>query len=360
MSDEKKLKDLIRRLVAMTPEPPPFPEEVPMARQDTSKSRRPMLVFAGAAVLVIALAVPLLLFFRGSSPEVVATTTTVAPVTSTTPQQDTTTTPTSTTTQPVPYTWRGLIFVTQEPENSLTGNPALIPLSIQVPDPTGMLGSAANFTDVLPLIDLGPSGFVNAIPTDVRVLNAPLSQDGVIEVEMNEAFLDGAGGLLADFTMLNQLIYTVTSGPGVDNSDSVLFLVDGQPVNQFGTEGLDLSDPVSRQTFIDNLAPIFLTDPIMEAEHVYIVFGIANTFEASVTVRVVDISSGEVIHEENTTATCGTGCWGGFGVGISSDLITPGENAIQLLDYSAKDGSPENVITVPIPENNEWIAIIGE
>jgi hypothetical protein len=47
-------------------------------------------------------------------------------------------------------------------------------------------------------------------------------------------------------------------------------------------------------------------------------------------------------------------------VGISSDLITPGENAIQLLDYSAKDGSPENVITVPIPENNEWIAIIGE
>jgi hypothetical protein len=363
MSDEKKLKDLIRRLVAMTPEPPPFPEEVPMARQDTSKNRRPILVFAGAAVLVIALAVPLLLFFRGSSPEVVATTTTVTSVTSTVSQETTTTTPnstTSTTTQPVPYTWQGLIFVTQEPENSLTGNPALIPLSIQVPDPTGMLDSAANFTDVLPLIDLGPSGFVNAIPTDVRVLSVSLPRDGVVEVEMNQAFLDGAGGLLADFTMLNQLIYTLTSAPGVDNSDSVLFLVDGQPVTQFGTDGLDLSDPVNRQTFIDNLAPIFLTDPIMEAEHVYIVFGIANTFEASVTVRVVDISNGEVIHEENTTATCGTGCWGGFGVGISSDLITPGENAIQLLDYSAKDGSPENVITIPIPENNEWIAVIGE
>ncbi|MGB8361482.1 MAG: Gmad2 immunoglobulin-like domain-containing protein [Acidimicrobiia bacterium] len=359
MNDEKKLKDLIRRLVAMTPEPPPFPEEVPMARRETTKRNpRPMLVFAGAAVIVIGLAVPLLLFFRGSSPEVVATTTTVAPVTSTTQQQEsTTTTPNSTTTQPVPYTWQGVIFVAQEPEGSFTGNPALIPLSIQVPDPTGMLGSGANFTDVLPLIDVGPSGFVNAIPTDVRVLSASLPKDGVVEVEMNQAFLDGAGGLLADFTMLNQLIYTLTST--TDESGSVLFLVDGQPVTQFGTEGLDLSDPVDRDTFIDNLALIFLTDPITEAEHVYIVSGRANTFEAMLTVQVVD-PEGNVVHEEPVQASCGTGCWGEFGVGVSSDLIEPGQASIRLLTYSAEDGSAQNIITVPIPENNEWIAVIGE
>lgn len=332
-----------------------------MARQESSRNPRPLLVFAGAAVLVIALAVPLLLFFRGSGGEAVATTTTVAPVTTSAPQVTTTTVPSSTTTQPVPYTWQGLIFVTQEPENSFLGNPALIPLWTQVPDPTGMLSSAANFTDVLPLIDLGPSGFANAIPTDVRVLSVSLPKNAVVEVEMNEAFLDGAGGLLADFTMLNQLIYTLTAtSPSVDNSDSVLFLVDGEPVTQFGTEGLDLSDPVNRQTFIDNLAPIFLASPITEGEHVYIVDGLANTYEATVNVRVVDTTSGEVTHEEFTTATCGTGCWGGFGVGIATELVTPGKSAIQLLTYSPEDGSAQDIITIPIPENNEWIAIIGE
>jgi len=32
----------------------------------------------------------------------------------------------------------------------------------------------------------------------------------VITLDMNEAFIEGAGGLLADFTMLNQLIYTAS------------------------------------------------------------------------------------------------------------------------------------------------------
>ncbi|MGD2101645.1 MAG: Gmad2 immunoglobulin-like domain-containing protein [Acidimicrobiia bacterium] len=357
MSDEKKLKDLIRRLVAMTPEPPPLPEEeVPMARRETPRNRRPVLVFAGAAVLVIALAVPLLLFFRGSVEEAVATTTTLAPVTTTAPRETTTTTSTSTTIVPA-FIWHGEVFLTQEPENSLLGNPALVPFDIQLLGTADVSGSP-NFSEILPLMDM-PSGFSNAIPVDVRVLSTSLPRDGVIEVEMNEAFLDGAGGLLADFTMLNQLIYTLTSAPGVDNSDSVMFLVNGQPVSQFGTEGLDLSDRVNRQTFIDELALIFLTDPIHEAEHVYTVFGLANTYEAMLTAQVID-ASGDVVHEEPVEATCGTGCWGGFGVGVASDLIEPGRSSIRLLTYSAEDGSPENVITIPIPEDSPWKFIVGE
>jgi hypothetical protein len=365
MSDEKKLKDLIRRLVAMTPEPPPFPEEVPMARRETSKEPRPILVFAGAAVLVIALAVPLLLFLRGSGGEAVATTSMSTPVTTTAPQE--TTTSLSTTTQPPAFIWHGLVFLAQEPENSLSGNPALVPLDIQLLG-TADVSSSPNFSEILPLMDM-PSGFINAIPADVRVLSTSLSQDGVFEVEMNEAFLDGAGGALADFTMLNQLIYTLTAAREADNSDSVLFLVDGQPVTQFGTEGLDLSDPVGRGTFIDNLAPIFLAYRLGEsfvtrdgeetAVRGYLVQGLANTFEGSVTVRVIDISTSEVKHEESTTTTCGTGCWGGFVVLIPSDLVTPGESAVQVLDFSAKDGSPENIVTIPIPEGSPWTFIVG-
>ena len=52
MSYEKKIKDLLGRLVAMSPEPPPYPEETPMATSQPPRKRmHPVLVFAGAAVV---------------------------------------------------------------------------------------------------------------------------------------------------------------------------------------------------------------------------------------------------------------------------------------------------------------------
>jgi len=330
-----------------------------MANQETKKAPRPMLIFAGAAAVVLALAVPLLLFFRGSGQEVVATTTTLAPVTSTVPPpQSTTTTPEPTSsTVPVAAVWSRPVFLIQTPENSFAGNPALIPVWMEVTDPAGQLSPDAQFTDVL--AQLGgqlPTGLSNAIPGDVRIVSLTTGQgpDGsdVWVADMNDAFLDGAGGLLADTTMLNQLVYTITYQTVMDH---VLFTVGGQPIDAYGTEGIVLTDPVGRDDYLDDMASIFLTEPILEFENVYAVTGRANTFEASVSVKVID-SNGETVHEEHTTATCGSGCWGEFGVGVAADLVVPGQTAIQVLDYSAKDGSPVDVITVPIYENGVWAA----
>lgn len=327
-----------------------------MARHETKRNPRPMLVFASAAALVIALAVPLLLFFRGSGGEAVATTTTVAPGTTTIPQGTTTTIPTSTTTQFAPSIWQGSVFLAQVPDNSFLGNPALVPVWLEVTAPAGSLVPDAYFTEVLASIgsDL-PAPYFNAIPPEAQIVSLSVGEL-LITAEMTPEFRNGAGGFLADVTMLNQLVYTLTSS---HPERGVLFTIDGEPVKEFGSDGLDLSESVGLTTFIDDLALIFLTDPITEAEHVYVVSGQANTFEATLNVRVIDISSGDVIHEEFTTATCGTGCWGEFGVGISSDLVTPGQSAIQLLTYSPEDGSPQNVITIPIPEGNVWKYDLG-
>lgn len=369
MSNEKKIRDLMARLVSMSPEPPPFPEETTMAQHREPKRTRPLLVFAGAAALVIALAVPLLLFTGGGEPEPIATTTTTttpatsttnAVVTTTTVPGTTTTTLESTTTVPVSSMWTGTVFLFQSPESSFRGNPALVPVTLQLTDTSGSLGAEAQFTDALAVLGselpelVADAGLMNAIPSEVRIVSLSTEAiDGtdVWVADMNEAFLAGAGGLLADFTMLNQLIYTITWGEGTDAG--VLFTVNGEPVTAFGSEGLGLTEPVYRDTFQEELAPIFLTEPLLRLGPSYQVTGMANVFEAMLAVQVLD-GSGEVVHEEPVMATCGSGCWGSFTVEIDPTLITPGESSIRLLTHSAEDGSAIDVITVPIPAGDVW------
>ena len=107
MSYEDKIRDLMARLVSMSPEPPDFPEEAPMASQPTRSRPRPALVFAAAVLAVALLAVPVILLTSGNTPPLGAdstTTSTVAPVGSTTtvPASTTTTLPATTTTTAAP------------------------------------------------------------------------------------------------------------------------------------------------------------------------------------------------------------------------------------------------------------------
>lgn len=364
MSNEKKIKDLMARLAGMSPEPPPYPEESPVARPEAARKRRPALVFVGAAALVMLLAVPLLLLLTGGEGPIAGSTTTTSTSiveSSTTSEQMTTTTapPPTTTATPEDTIWEGTVYLHQTPENSSTGNPALIPVSLRVADPGGRISPAAAFTTPLAALEGNlPDGTSSSIPPDVEVIST--SRDGdVILAEMSESFLRGASppGLLSDFTMLNQLVYTLT----IDAPDAVVqFTVGGEPVDIFGTEGIELTTPVGRDSFLDWAHMINITRPILPNEDGdYQVEGLANVFEASLTWQVLD-GSGEVVHEEFTTASCGTGCWGEFEIEVDADLIVPGESSIRLLTYSAEDGSPTNMITVPIPEEGIWQFTAGE
>jgi spore germination protein GerM len=373
MSYEKKIKDLMVRLVAMSPEPPPYPEETQLAQQQPEKKTRPVLVFAAAVAVVALLAIPLLLLTgdeppigAGSTTTTSVTSTTLAPGTSTAPPTTApTTTSEPTTTVPAATTWAGTLFLYQSPQNSFLGNPALVPISVELTDQSGELTSNDPFTEALAAIGPGmpelPAGseLMNAVPVGVEMVSlssTTVDENAVWLADMNEAFLDGAGGLLADQTMLNQLIYTITYGD--DTAAGVLFTVNGEPVTAFGSEGLDLSEPVDRESFLDELALIFLTEPLVHDEGAYQVVGASNTFEASLMVEVVD-GDGEVVYEEPLTATCGSGCWGTFATEIDPSVIAPGESSVRLLEYSAEDGSPINVVTVPVPGGDVWAITIG-
>lgn len=346
MSDEKRMRELLQRLVAMSPQPPQFPLETPLTRPDKAGRTRPLVMFAGAAVVVLLLAAIPLLLLGDRNGRVVGTTTSTVPGTVTTEPEATTSTseePTSTT---VPMTEVGVVvYLTQEPENAFLPNPALVPFRSVLPAPKGTSSTEASLR-VLTIPDLiTPDGFGASVPAGLVVNSVVVSPEvRLVTVDFAPQFLRGAGGLLADFTMLNQIVYTATQ---FGELESVLFTVEGRPVDQFGSEGLDLSEPVGRDTFVDNLNLINITAPVggNDSEGALLVQGLANVFEASVIIEVLD-EEGQVVYQDFATATCGTGCWGSFTHTI--DYPFTGTETVRVYQASAEDGSPTNVVTVPV------------
>lgn len=332
--DDQKMRELVDRLVAMSPEPPPYPDEVTMAMPTTRTRRSPIIVFAGtAAVVLLVAAIPLLL--SNDTPPVGGTT--PPPVT------DTTLTDQTTVTEAPPLTaQQAVVYLVQNPDNS-RGNPALVPFLTSVTgteDDSEILLALQLLTDP----DLTPPpGFDNMIPAGVEVLD--VSVDGeVISVDMNDEFLSGAGGTLADFTMVNQMVFTATQS---NPSATVRFTVNGEPVVAFGGNGLDLT-AVDRddEDFLNNLNSVIVTDIETTPDGV-IVSGLARVFEATVNFDVVD-DNGNVVEEPAfAPASEGAPEWGEYTFEVTHDFEqTPG--SIRVFWGSPEDGSPTDVVTIPV------------
>lgn len=359
--DDQRLRELASRLVAMAPEPPPFPEEQITLSTPTPKPRpRPILAFVGAALLVlVGAAIPLVLL-NSNGTEPVATTqptppTTVAPGTTDAPgtsQPGTDTSEPTQTTQPPTgmASFFTSVFLAQDPENSFTGNPALVPFwtEIEAPD-----GSSVELLRLQLLtrddLELPAPGFFNLVPPDAEFLD--LTWDGrTIILDVNEAFREGTGGLLSDFTMLNQIVYTATY---MNDAEAVRFLIDGQEVTDFGSDGIDLTGGVTRETFRDSLNSIIVTEPLIYGQDgLPIVAGVANVFEATVSLDIID-ANGEVSYQDFTTATCGTGCWGEFSFSLDTPAIRP-DAVVRVFWNSAQDGSPSDIVYIPVDEDGIW------
>jgi hypothetical protein len=356
--DDQRMKELTDRLVAMSPEPPPFPEEVTMTTPARKTTMKPLTVFAAAAVVVLlGFGIPFLLLSGGEPPVASDSTTTTSNTTTSTPDETTTSDPDQVTTTATSLVdnvaYVRPVFLVTDSVNSFGGNPALVAFETTVygSEDVEDLLLALHLVETIsePQANL-PEGYVNAVPEEVSVNGIEYGSDFVVTIDMNEAFLDGAGGLLADYTMLNQLIYTATAVPDVT---SVIFTVNGAPIEAFGSEGLDLSGPVDRESFEEHLALIYLTSPILPNQDGNIVVeGRSNTFEATLMMQVLD-GSGEVAHEEFTTATCGTGCWGDFLFVLDSDLFEA-DSTVEVFEYSAENGERVNIVSIPYNGGELW------
>lgn len=335
---DRKLKDLMGRVAEMAPEAPPFPEEsVTVTPIRPRRGLSPALVFAGAALLVLAVALPLLLM-RGEGVDPVATV--PVPVPTTAPE-----TPASTAIPRMEVTVPVVVYLTQFPENSFTENPALVPARGLGSMPEGepeILAALRTLVD--PNLD-PPPGLESSIPDGVEVRDVALDGDTVV-VDMNQAFLDGAGGLLGDFTMLNQLIWTATQA---NPEAGVRFTVNGAEPGPFGGDGLMLDTVFTRDYFReDHLNSVLVTTPIgPESTELA---GVARVFEATVAYEIRN-AAGEVVEADFTQVTCG-GCWGSYTIDLDPALLEPG-GEVRVFWHSPEDGEPTDVVAIPIPDDEE-------
>jgi germination protein M len=189
-----------------------------------------------------------------------------------------------------------------------------------------------------------------AIPAGTRLLGLSV-KDGIATVDLSREFESG-GGSASTFYRLGQVVYTLTQFSTID---AVTFQVEGRTVTTFGSEGVILDGPQSRDDFEDQLPAIFVDRPAFAAAagNPLRLTGTANTFEAVFMITILD-RSGRVLAERNAMATCGTGCRGTFDETLRYDVSKAQWGTLRVWVSSAKDGLPENVRDYPV-----WLTPAG-
>ena len=123
------------------------------------------------------------------------------------------------------------------------------------------------------------------IPEGTQLLDLEIS-DGVASVDLTSEFQSG-GGSLSMRMRIAQVVYTLTQ---FDSVDGVLFLIDGEPVDAIGGEGVMVDTPQTRKDYEDLLPAIAVTSPGFGWDFTSgdLIEGIANVFEANVSWRILD------------------------------------------------------------------------
>ncbi|NEQ98411.1 MAG: spore germination protein [Cyanothece sp. SIO2G6] len=129
-------------------------------------------------------------------------------------------------------------------------NFALVPLTLEVEtadEPAAILDAA--FNQLLGQ-NLSETAAFSAIPDNTALLDLDVESDGIY-VDLSAEFEQG-GGSASMIGRLNQVIYTATS---LDPTEPVWLLVDGEPLELLGGEGLEISQPITR-TELDEDFPL--------------------------------------------------------------------------------------------------------
>lgn len=194
------------------------------------------------------------------------------------------------------------------------------------------------------------AGATTAIPDGSRLLDVDILEDtsgkaSIATIDLSGEFESGGGSLSMQLRVA-QVVYTATQVEGVD---AARIAIDGRIAETLGGEGLMIDSPMDRSDFGDLAPPIVLDSPKIDSalRGPVVVSGYANVFEANVNIQILD-QNGKVLTETFATATCGSGCRGRFTKTLRFSVDEEQDGRVEVLTYSAEDGSPQDVISVPV------------
>ena len=143
---------------------------------------------------------------------------------------------------------------------------------------------------------------------------------------------------------LSQIVYTLTQ---FDSIDAVLFLVEGEPLTNFG--GYELDGAQRRADFADQLPFILVESPGIgeRVSSPVTIAGTSDVFEAVVSIEILD-ENGDTVASTFTMATCGTGCRGSYTTDVEYSVETRQSGTIRVYEVSAMDGSPIHIVEIPV------------
>jgi germination protein M len=281
----------------------------------------------------------------GETTTTAAPTTTVAPEITTTAAPATTEAPETTTTTEAEPAGVAVYFMVEQLEGQEPPGPFLVPVYREA-------GGAELAITAMELLLAGPTSdeiagtpaISTAVPEGTDVLGVEVTE-GVATVDLSTEYDDGGGsfGMLA---RLAQVVYTLTRLPEID---AVEFEIEGEAVTVFSSEGIELDGPQERADYYDLLPPIFVDQPAWgePVTSPIEVSGLSNVFEAVSQVMLTD-DDGEPLFEDMVMASCGTGCWGEWSIGIPYEVDREQFGALIVWEFSAKDGSRIHISEYPI------------
>lgn len=188
------------------------------------------------------------------------------------------------------------------------------------------------------------ASFGTAIPDKTLFLGIALN-GSVATVDLSKEYESG-GGTMSMSARLGQVVYTLTQFPSIE---SVLFKLDGKPIEVFSGEGFILDHPLTRADYEYVTAPIHVDSPVYgdTVTSPLRVYGTSNVFEATSQLRIVD-SAGKKLAEAVVTATSGTGTRGTFDVTVPFEAEPGSDITLMSFEYSAKDGAIVNLTEIPL------------
>jgi hypothetical protein len=186
------------------------------------------------------------------------------------------------------------------------------------------------------------AGLRSLIPAGTQLLGLTISS-GTATVDLSSSFTSAASPSTMPLRIA-QVVYTLAQFPAVTG---VHFKVDGQGVTVLG--GVPVQSPQTTAMYDGYLPAITVQNPVIgeQLSSPVTVSGTADVFEAVVSVRILN-SAGNEIARTFSTASCGTGCRGGYSVPVSYTVTRAEPGTIEVFETSPKNGQAVNVQQIPV------------